>query len=163
MVHFFKNLSLKNFIWISPIVLMLAIILNFYGLYSNKFYFLKFDNYIFPMLSAVHFLYLYVLWYKLRENELPDPQMRNVEFSMYVVLIVYVFKLVDSVFVVLSYFDYEDYIIPQTFLPMGSLIVLVNFVLIGATVLTFIKRKQAIGAYSFDNFNENLDSWQDQA
>ena len=157
-----QHATLKKCLWISPLLLLAVIVFNFYGLYSDKFYFLKFDNYIFPILTIVHFLYLYVIWYKIKERELPDPQMRNVEFAMYVILVVYIFKFIDNSLVVLSYLDYKDYIIPETFLPMGILIIMLQLLLIGITLFTFLKRKEVIGRYRFDNFNENADSWQDQ-
>lgn len=114
------------------------------------------------MLTMVHLLYVYVLWFKLKEKHLPDPQMRNVEFAMYVILVVYVYKLVDYCLVVASYTDYEDYIFPQTFIPMGVLVITMQLLLISVTLITFLRRKSTIGRYSFDNFNENLDSWNDQ-
>jgi hypothetical protein len=140
-------------------VLLLSIVFNFYGFYSNKFYLLKPDNYIFPVLTIVHFVFLYVLWFKITEQELTDPKMRNLEYGMYALVLIYVFKIFDTVFILTTYNDFEDHIIPGTFIPMGLFILLLQMSLLFLTVLTFFHRKEEVGDYNFDNLNENIDSW----
>ncbi|HMB63661.1 MAG TPA: hypothetical protein VKN36_11345 [Eudoraea sp.] len=141
-------------------VLILSIILNFYGLYSNKFYLLKPDNYIFPVLTIFHFVYLYVFWFKIRERELPDPQMRNLEYAMYAIVLVYTFKILDTLYILTTYSDYENHIMPATFIPIGIFILIIQIVLLLLTIITFFHRKERVGDYNFDNINENIDSWQ---
>lgn len=155
-----RFLSWKWSLNLSVGVLILSIILNFYGLYSNKFYLLKPDNYIFPLLTILHFVYLYVLWFKIREQELPDPQMRNLEYAMYAIVLIYTFKILDTIYILTTYSDYENHIIPATFIPVGIFILLLQIALLSLTIITFFHRKELVGDYNFDNMNENIDSWQ---
>lgn len=159
MTSIFKLISWNWCKRLSIGVLVVLIVLNFYGLYTNKFYLLKPDNYIFPLLSFVHFTFLYVMSFKIREDEYTDAPMRNLEYALYVISLVYVFKLVDTFYILLSYTDYANHIIPPTFLPIGILIVVLQVLLLVLTYLTFAFRKAMIGTYNFDNINENIDPW----
>jgi hypothetical protein len=149
----------KSCLRISVGVLAFLVVLNFYGLYTNKFYLFKPDNYIFPLLTIVHFIYIYALWFKISEHELPDAPMRNLEYALYVIALVYVFKLVDTIYILLSYSDYSNHVIPDTFLPMGLIILSLQMLLLGLTLLSFAYRKSMVGEYNFDNINSNIDSW----
>ncbi len=141
-------------------LLPVLIILNFYGLYSNQFYFLKIDNYIFPLVSILHFVFLYVMQFKIREQEYPDPVMRNVEYGMYAALIIYLFQCVDTLYILMSYDDYKAYLIPETFLPMGVTIFLLQGLLVVLTLMSFRQRKNLVGAYDFEQIDKNMNSWQ---
>nr|WP_255444158.1 hypothetical protein [Robiginitalea sp. SC105] len=138
----------------------MLIVLNFYGLYSNQFYLLKIDNYILPLFSILHFVYLYAIQFKIRENEYPDPQLRNVEYGMYAVLFIYLFKGVDTLYILMSYDDYDSHIIPATFLPVGLFILALHVALVFLTGAAFHFRRNLVGAFNFDQINENIDSWQ---
>ncbi len=155
-----KIITWKRNILASLAVLLILIVLNFYGVYTNQFYFTKPDNYIFPILSSVHFLYLYVIWFKISEDELPDPKMRNIEYILYGVMVVYFFKIYDSVTVLNSVEAFSEHIIPATFKPMATLTLVLYSILPILTLYTFWLRKQYIGEYNFDNYNDNLNIWQ---
>lgn len=142
------------------IILLALIILNFYGLYTNRFYFFKPDNYIFPLLSSAHFLYLYVIWFKITEGELPDPKMRNLEYALYAIMIVYFFKIYDSALVLNSTSEYQEHIMPATFVPIGTITLVLYCLLPLFTLISFWHRKQHIGKYNFENYNDNLNIWQ---
>ncbi|WP_396589946.1 hypothetical protein [Allomuricauda sp. R78024] len=142
------------------IILLALIILNFYGLYTSRFYFLKPDNYIFPLLSSAHFLYLYVIWFKITEGELPDPKMRNLEYALYAIMIVYFFKIYDSALVLSSTSEYQEHIMPTTFVPIGTITLVLYCLLPLLTLMSFWHRKQHIGQYNFENYNDNLNIWQ---
>ena len=144
---------------LSVSVLLLLDFFNFYGLYSNKFYFKKIDNYIIPLLSIVHFCYLYQFWSKIRAHELGSPQMRNLEYSLYIIALVYIFKSFDTIYILLSYWEYENSLFPITFLPVGFLILFLYVSLIGLTFLTFRYRRELIGRYLFDDMNQHVDHW----
>lgn len=150
----------KTAIWATSSVLLALIVLSFYGIYTNKFYFLKLDNYILPILSTVHFLYLYVIWFKITEDELPDPKMRNIEYALYAIMIVYVFKIYDSVQVLNSISQFGEHVIPVTFKPVGIITLVLYSILPILTVYTFWLRKKYIGIYNFENYNDNLNIWQ---
>jgi len=144
---------------VSVAVLLFLNIFSFYGLYTNKFYFFKIDNYIFPLLSIVHFVFLYVLWFKIKENELSDPPMRTLEYVLYVISFVYLFKLVDTIIILLSYSDFENHLIPQTFLPLGFFILALYTLLLLVTFLAVLYRKEIVGTYLFDDMNQHVDHW----
>ncbi|MFS4491920.1 hypothetical protein [Maribacter sp. 2308TA10-17] len=154
-----KIFSLKSTLITSAVVLFLLIIFNFYGPYTNKFYFFKPVNYIFPILSVGHLIYLYVLWFKVKEDEMTDPQMRNLEYVLYVIFLVYVYKAFESMYIFSTYWDYEFHVLPGAFLPLGILIIALFLVLIGTTLLLFKYRKDRIGDYKFDDIN-HIDSWE---
>jgi len=72
---------------------------------------------------------------------------------------VYIFKILDTFYIVLSYKDYDDFIIPATFLPVGITMLIFQFILVLLTLLAFVHRKVQVGEYTFDRINENFDSW----
>lgn len=151
--------TLKRSYILSAMVLFTLVIFNFYGPYTGKFYFFKLDNYIFPILSLIHLVFLYVLWFKIKEDEMTDPQMRNLEYSLYVILVVYVYKAFESLYVLSTYGDYEFHLLPGAFLPVGILVLLLHLLLIGLTLLVFKYRKDRVGDYNFDDMN-HIDSWE---
>ncbi len=153
-------LTWKRILSLSIGILILLNIFSFYGLYTNKFYFFKIDNYIFPFLSIVHFTFLYALWFKIREGEVADPNMRNLEYALYVIFFVYVFKMLDVLFILLGSSEYADHVIPDTFMPLGVLIFLLHFLLLGITLLAFKYRKDLVGSYKFDDINGHIDTWE---
>lgn len=155
-----KILPWKQSLYVTIVILISLITLSFYGLYTNMFYFFKIDNYIFPILSLVHFIFLYVLWFKIKEQEISDPQMRNLEYSLYVVSLIYIFKLVDTLYVLSTYKEFESHQLPDTFFPIGSLIITLYIFLLGLTFLSFYYRKKYVGAYNIDILNEQVDSWE---
>jgi len=145
--------------WLSIFTLGALIVLNFYGLYTDRFYLLKPDNYIFPLLTFVHFTFLYVVDLKIREKDYTDAPMRNLEYALYVISLVYIFKLVDTFYILMSYKNYADFVIPASFLPMGTSILALQLLLLFLTLLSFAHRKSRIGAYNFDTLNDTIDPW----
>src|SRR5690606_10667872 len=124
------------------------------------FYFLKPDNYIFPVLSMVHFLYIYVFWSKITENGLPSPKMRNIEYALYPIMIVYFFKVYDSLQILGSVSQLGEQMVPATFKPMATITLILYSMLFLVTLYTFRLRKKYIGNYNFENYNDNLNIWQ---
>ena len=148
----------KSYI-LSAIVIMALVIFNFYGPYTGKLYFFKLDNYIFPVLILVHLVYLYVLWFKIKEDEMTDPKMRNLEYTLYVILIVYGYKIFESVYVLSTYSDYENHLLPSSFLLIGISILLLHLLLFVLTLLMFKYRKDRVGDYNFNDM-DHIDSWE---
>ena len=138
---------------------MALVVFSFYGPYTSKFYFFKLDNYIFPILTSIHLVFLYVLWFKIKEEETADPQMRNLEYALYVILVVYVYKTFESMYILSTYTDYEFHLLPGAFLPLGVLILALHILLVGLTLLIFKYRKDRVGNYVFDDMN-HIDSWE---
>ena len=159
-MNFIKNiLTWKRTLILSVGILALLNIFSFYGLYTNKFYFFKIDNYIFPLLSIVHFIFLYVLWFKIKEDELSDPPMRTLEYVLYIISLVYVYKLVETIIILLSYNSFDNHLIPSTFLPLGYFILLLYISLLIVTYLAIDYRKKIVGTYLFDDMNQHVDHW----
>lgn len=154
-----QTFTLKRTLILSAIVLGMLIIFSFYGPYTSKFYFFKPGNYIFPILSVGHFIFLYVLRFKIKEDEMTDPQMRNLEYVLYAIFLVYVYKAFESIYILTTYSDYGNHVLPGTFLPIGVLITVLYFLLIGLSLLVFKYRKDLVGDYKFDDMN-HIDSWE---
>ncbi|MDC6351552.1 hypothetical protein PP178_08290 [Zeaxanthinibacter sp. PT1] len=159
MQYLYSILGWKRCLILSIGVLALLIILNFYGLYSNRFYFLKLDNYIFPLLSLLHFTFLYVFWFKIKEQEFPDPRMRNLEYSLYVIFVIYVFNTLETGKILLSHHEYSQHLIPPTFFPVGGVIIALQCLLLLLTLVTFGHRKRMIGDYKTDYLDDHLEPW----
>ena len=159
-MNFIKGiLTWKRTLILSVGILLLLNIFSFYGLYTNKFYFFKIDNYIFPILSIVHIVFLYVLWFKIKEDELSDPPMRTLEYVLYIISLVYVYKLVETIIILLSYNDFDNHLIPSTFLPLGYFMLLLYILLLLVTYLAIDYRKKIVGTYLFDDINQHVDHW----
>lgn len=149
----------RNLIWTIGLLILL-IIASFYGLYTNKFYIFKLDNYIFPFLAIVHFTYLYALWFKIREKEIADVQMRNLEFALYLIFFVYLFKVFDILSILMTYEEFQNHALPKTFMPIGILILVFHVLLLGMTLLNFKYRMELVGNYKFDELDGGVDSWE---
>ncbi|WP_238474571.1 hypothetical protein [Maribacter algarum] len=88
-----------------------------------------------------------------------DPQMRNLEYVLYIIFLVYVYKAFESIYILSTYWDYEFHLLPGAFLPIGILLMICYLLLIGTTLLLFKYRKDRVGAYNFDDMN-HIDSWE---
>jgi len=155
----FRVFPLRLLLLLSVVLLLTLNVFSFYGLYTNKFYFLKFDNYIFPLLTIVHFVYLSAIWSKVKENSIPDIPMRNMEYALYFIYMVYIFKFLESIYKLTTYRDFENDIIPDTFIPIGIALAVFHFLLLTVTLLTIIYRKERIGSYHFEDLHDHTDHW----
>lgn len=144
---------------VSAIILIALGILSFYGLYSNQFHFNKPGSFIFPLLTLVHFVYIYVLWFKISQDEYPDTVMKNIEYIVYGILLVYVYKIVETSLLLNSQDKFHEHVIPSTFLPMGILILGLQSLLVLLTIVSFLIRKKMVGKYDVDYLNDHLRSW----
>ena len=153
-------MSWKRTIHLSIVVLTLLIILDFYGLYTNNFYFIKPENYLFPVLTLIHFTYLYVLNFKITEAELTDPLMRNIEYLLYGTFLIYVFKTSESLYTLTTYGEFLNYVLPATFLPLGVTIFVLHILLLVLTILAVHYRREMVGDYEFDDMNRHVDTWE---
>lgn len=79
---------------------------------------------------------------------------RNLEFSMYAIFLVYLFKIAETSYILLSYFDYSDLVLPPTFLSVGLFIFGLQILLLILTFATFIHRRERIGPYRFDRVHK---------
>lgn len=159
MNYMWRTTSWKGCLALSVGILLMLIVMNFYGLYTDRFYFLKVDNYIFPLLTIVHFSFLQALQMRISSNYVGDLQLRNLEYAMYAILLVYIFKVLDTSYILLSYTEYEARVFPENFMPYGISILTLQIGLVGLTILSFGFRRNLIGRYNFDHINDKLDSW----
>jgi hypothetical protein len=97
--------------------------------------------------------------FKIRESEYPDPVMRNVEYGMYAVLAIYIFKCFDTLYILMSFEDFRQYLIPDTFLPMGVMIFILQIFLVLLTITSFRQRKVLLGEYDFEEIDKKMNSW----
>lgn len=95
--------------------------------------------------------------FKIKENEVADPQMRNLEFALYIIFFIYIFRLIDTIFILLTYNDFESHVIPATFIPLGILIVFLYVMLLLLTLVIFKHRIDLVGPYRFDDVNDQID------
>tara|TARA_R110002051_G_scaffold130577_2_gene204438 strand:- start:46688 stop:47137 length:450 start_codon:yes stop_codon:yes gene_type:complete len=144
---------------ISAVLLLVLNVFSFYSLFVNTFSFSKIQNYIFPFLTSVHFLYLYLLWRKNKNSESSDVSLRNIEYILYFMYMIYIFKFAEYVYRFLKFTDYTDEIMPENFIWMGTFLIIMHCLLLLVTPLTFISRKKIIGKYNFDELHDHLDSW----
>lgn len=155
----YRLFPLRVLLLLSVVLLLTLNVFSFYGIYTHKFYFLKFDNYIFPILSIVHFTYLYTLWSKRKQHQTPDIFMRNVEYILYFIYMIYVFKFIESIYRLTTYNDFEIGLIPETFFPIGLILVFLYLFLLTITIITFNYRSKVIGAFDFEDLNDHIDNW----
>ncbi|WP_394748765.1 hypothetical protein [Spongiimicrobium salis] len=153
-----RHISWKKNLRLSIGILLALVLSSFYGLYTNSFYFFDPLNYIFPILSIVHFVFLYVMWFKITEEEFPDPKMRNIEYALYSILFVYLFKIYTAADTLYEYTEYVDHVVPSTFFPLGIFILILHILLPVLTLLTFKQRKDMVGDYNFEDIHK-IDHW----
>lgn len=155
-----RFMTWKRTINLSILVLATLIIFDFYGVYTNNFYFLKPENYLFPLITLIHFTFLYVLQFKINEDELTDPLMRNIEYLLYGAFLIYVFKTSESLYTLTTYGEFSNYVLPVTFLPLGITIFTLHLLLLVLTILAVHYRKEMVGEYKFDDMNQHVDTWE---
>lgn len=153
-----RNTFIKITLFLSIVTLIILCISSFYGPYTGKFYFLKASSYIIPILTIVHFIFLYVLWFKIKEDELTDLPMRNLEYGLYAIFFFYIYKFYQSITVLNSYKDFENHLLPEKFMTIQTTITVLYLVLLVLTLLTFLFRKRHVGNYNFEDANK-IDSW----
>lgn len=152
--------SWKYNIGASIVLLIFLIFANFYGLFTDRFYFLKIENYLFPVLTIIHFVYMYVIRFKIVENDYPDVQMRNLEYCFYIVAIYYLYRIIDLGLLLYIYDRTDGLILPATFLPATIGILSAYAILLILSLNLFIIRSKRIGFYQIDYYSEeNLDVW----
>jgi len=153
-----KILPWKRGMVISLVVLVLAIVFNFYGLYTNEFFFFKIRNYLLPILTIIHFVFLYVLWFKIKEEEIADPQMRKLEYALYALLPIYLYKVISTIMILAGSSKFIGHTFPPTYYPLGIFMIVIYTLLIGLTFLAIFYRIRYVGGYNFDEIN-SIDSW----
>jgi len=108
-----RNSVIRLTIFLSILILIVLCISGFYGPYTGKFYFFKASSYIVPVLTIVHFIFLYVLWFKIKEEEFTDIPMRNLEYVLYAIFLFYGYKLFESISILSTYKEYEHHLLPE--------------------------------------------------
>ncbi|MDP5231866.1 MAG: hypothetical protein NWQ38_15840 [Cellulophaga sp.] len=159
MTLFLRLFPLRILLLLSAVLLLILNVFSFYGLFVDEFSFSKFDNYIFPFLTIIHFIYLYTLWKKNKNSETPDVFLRNIEYALYFIYMIYIFKFAEYVFRFWKFTDFKNEIVPENFIPIGTFLITMHCLLLIITPLTFIVRKRIIGKYNFDELHDTMDSW----
>lgn len=154
-----KILPWKPGLIVSIAVLIMAIVFNFYNLYTNEFFFFKISNYIIPIVTLVHFTFLYVLWFKIKEDEIADPPMQKLEYVLYALLPIYLYKLVSTIMILATTSEFVDHALPSTYYPIALLMIGIYLLLMVLTFVAIGYRKKYVGGYNFDEIN-HIDSWE---
>jgi|TARA_R110000796_G_scaffold47977_5_gene115059 hypothetical protein len=92
--------------------------------------------------------------------EYPDMIMKNIEYVMYAVLLAYAYNISETFLILGSQNEFQDHVIPSSFVPMGILIISIQTLLVLLTVWSFIIRKRIVGKYDFDYLNNHIDAWE---
>ncbi|MFC4096816.1 hypothetical protein [Euzebyella saccharophila] len=150
----------KRTIYTTIVLIIVLSILNFYGLYTNSFPVLNWENFAFPFFSLIHLLFLYVLWFKIKEYEHTDPQMKITEYLLYAVILLYLFYAFQTLTTLLSSFDFASHVIPNTFWPVGILLFILQISLVALGFMAIHFRKTLVGHYNMDEENQHIDSWE---
>lgn len=132
-------------------ILPLLVVLNFYGVHTNRFYFAKLDNYIFPLLSSIHFVYIYAIRSKIRVSGMADIRTRNLEYALYALMVVYAFKIYESITLLNAIDAIQRQLLPKTFYPVSLCIVALYGLLFLLTLISFQIRKRYLGKYEIEN------------
>jgi hypothetical protein len=103
--------------------------------------------------------YLNTLNEKIKHSQYADASLRNLEYGVYALLLIHLFKGLETLYILLSFNDYDVTLLPDTFLPVGLLSLLLQGILMMVTLIAFWYRKKEVGAFNFDQINENIDSW----
>jgi len=102
----------------------------------------------------VHVWFLNALYQLEKEPHVHMNITRNLEYIMYAIFLVYLFKIAETAYILLSYFDFSDLVLPPTFLPAGLFILSLQFFLLILTFATFKHRRERIGPYRFDRVHK---------
>jgi hypothetical protein len=86
--------------------------------------------------------------------------MKNIEYVLYGMVLFYGYSIYGSFLMLGSQNEFQDHVIPSTFVPMGILIITLQALLVLLTVWSFIIRRQRVGKYDFDYLNNHIDAWE---
>ncbi|MEL6975123.1 MAG: hypothetical protein AAGL29_06965 [Bacteroidota bacterium] len=139
--------TLKRLVWTLLTLLVVLVLFNFYGPFSNRFYFGKLDGYLFLMLAVFHVLYLFKLLGKAKKEATTDSQLRYMEYVVYGVLVVYGYKTFDTVVSLNLASEIEQELLPKTFFPLVIVSLAFYLLAIILSILTFILRKRILGSF----------------
>lgn len=101
-------------------------------------------------------MYLYSIWDKNQRGQQPDISMRNIEYTLYFIYTIYIFKFLESIYKLSTYGDFANDLMPETFFPVGLTLVFLHLLLLIVTLITFRFRKSKFGAF---DLHDNLDNW----
>jgi len=136
-------------------MLVVLVLFNFYGPFSNRFYFGKLDGYMFLLLVAFQALYLFRLLAKTKNEMNSDSQLRYLEYVVYGVLVVYGYKTIDTVLSLNLASEIQPDLLPETFFPLVLLSLALYLLVIILSVLTFTFRKRLLGSFSQETIEDN--------
>ncbi|MEM8764358.1 MAG: hypothetical protein AAGD88_11130 [Bacteroidota bacterium] len=147
--------TLKRLIWTLLTLLLVLVLFNFYGPFSNRFYFGKLDGYLFLLLVVFQALYLFRLLSKAKNEAVADSQLRYLEYVVYGVLVVYGYKTFDTVLSLNLASEIQHELLPTTFFPLVLLSLALYLMVIILSILTFTFRKRLLGSFSQESIEDN--------
>jgi hypothetical protein len=133
----------------------LVVCLNFYGLFTHKFYWLKLDNFILPVAVLIHLLYQREVQKRITQTKGVDFSLQKLEFAMYGVVIIYVLEIMETLNAIILSNSYDSKVFPESFWSQALSILSIQILFTGLTVCSFYLRKQILGAYNFDQISNS--------
>ena len=146
-------------IGVSVVLLISLAVLNFYGMYTDRFYFGQSEGWLFVALGAIHITYMTFLWKKMEAYPVPEWRLKLVEWVMYAVIGVYCFMLTTTIIDMQSTHELKNYIIADSFYSKSYWLISLFSILILLSVRLFFLRKKVLGAYKSFSKSEEIDNW----
>lgn len=128
----------------------LVVTINFYGLYTHEFYWLKPDNFILPAVTLIHLHYQRELQKRIKGTKSADYLLQKLEFAMYGVVLIYGFELLETAYTLFQSNSYDRALFPETFWIQALIVVSLQVLFTCLTIYTFYLRRQILGPYNFD-------------
>ena len=136
-------------------MLVVLVLFNFYGPFSNRFYFGKLDGYMFLLLVVFQAIYLFRLLAKAKNKMISHSQLRYLEYVVYGVLVVYGYKTIDTVLSLNLASEIQPDLLPETFFPLILLSLALYLLVIILSILTFTLRKRLLGSFGQETIEDN--------
>ena len=151
--------ELKIVMGLSLVLLIAVGTLNFYGMFTDRFYFGQSDGWLFVMLAVVQITYMSFLWRRVESHEVPEWRVKLLEWVMYIVLGVYAFMMITTIIDLQATYELKNHIIADSFYSKSYWLIGLFSLLILVTLRLFFVRKRALGAYKSHSKSEDLDNW----
>ena len=131
----------------------LVVTINFYGLYTHEFYWLKPDNFILPTVILIHLQYQRELQKRIKGTKGVHFLLQKLEFAMYGVVLIYGFELLETAYTLFQSSSYDRALFPETFWTQALIVVSLQIVFAFLTIYSFYLRRLILGPYNFDYFS----------
>ena len=144
---------------LTALILICLGLFNFYGMYTDSFFFLKGEGWAFVGLAAIHVFYLSLILHKMRSYRSSDWGLRISEIVMYVVVAAYGYMLAQVIIELQNTELLTGYVIPDSFYTKSYCLIGLFIGLMLLTIRLFFNRKRAFGPFKSVSVKTDLDNW----